>query len=399
VIEAPGAQWAVVQLHLRLSPWSSKGAEHHPHAARLAAALAYGRSETARDAASAPVLAAGGEIAFFASDELIVVSDALPADDLDVSLKAMERRLRAKNRLLPAPGPVARLPGPSRVPAAVRRAYAPGQPYATQFLPAFPPAAATDLAESAMDPQSLRSLLSEQLRVGEALLVVLAPGDSAKLRKRAWRHVRSQLGQAKPAAEDTTALGPDAGPSPAVWHPPTAPVRVTTDEPSPPARGLYTWAWLRLPAAADDAVQLGAASVLAQLVGGEVSLGADPGWLSLFIPLTDVEDADAAEKSAIERFGSLANDADADTFERARAARLGTSWRALADPRRLALETGRAHLLTGGLSPLAVAVLDGVSLDDARSLAAQLPSAPQVFVRHAPIDAPGVEAPPVEAQP
>jgi hypothetical protein len=361
IVPARGTDWAVVQLHVRLPEGTSP-----QQAESLAAALAEGGSDTSRTTAAAQVRDASGQTSVWVGPQSVAISDSLPASSLDDSLKAMERRLRSRSRLVPASAQPPRLAGPVAAPEIVRAKLAAPAP-----APAQPPAGTAP--DETPDPKTaLRALASDALRAGEVFVVVLAPGEPAELSRRTWRHVRTQLQQARPPA-----VAPPDAPDVGVAHVALAAT------PQPPARGLYSWVWFRLPGQAGLApVDVAAAAVLARLLGGRLELGDDASWLHVHLPLTDASSAEAREAELLTALDGLTLGApEARVSALARLER-GARWRALAAPERLALDVGRGRLLAQRSGVSHLLALEELEAAQVMALAARVAKLPRVAVRH-----------------
>jgi len=182
-VEQAGSAAAVVQLHVRTGT-SERTLDEARATWVFAAALADGRQKLPRDvSASDDVREARGETRVAVDIDGFVVSDAVPAAAIDTALRAVEKRLaRRKKLVVPATFPPRLAEAKGEIPHPARQLIAAGH------TASFP------LDEEANPSPALFALLVDKtLRKDDVVLVVVGPEAPDKLIARAERAVRTPL--------------------------------------------------------------------------------------------------------------------------------------------------------------------------------------------------------------
>jgi hypothetical protein len=360
-IAAPGSPWAVVQLHVRLDvadlpAWERRSVE------ALAQALADGALQGRARPVSGDVAEAGGSTRARVDADALTLSDGAPIDRLDVLLKALDERLRARARLLPATRAVPEAPAadPS-IPAEALALAAPGEPVA---LPA---------TGGSAEPAALRAVADRLLRRDRAALAVVGPGTPSDLLGLVLRTVAAPLPPAPqapaappPRLADGTRLAEARGPG---------------GGPAVTSRVWLVSAGRGAPGASPR--DRAARSVLARLAGGRALGTADLFAVELEVK-PDRPSAVAREEGA--RLRALLDVAAApppdDVVVNARAQERASRLERLKDPAAVADALGHA-LLAGdaGLVDKELAALAEVGPADVATAAAAAAAGPRVVVR------------------
>jgi hypothetical protein len=197
-IEQAGSAFAVVQLHVRTGT-SERTTEEARATWAFAVSLADGRLAAQKDvSARDDVRLAMGETRVALDVDGFVISDGVPAAALDVALRAVDKRLARRRKLVVPAAPIARLDeAPREIPIVVRQLFAAGH------------AAAFALDEVATPaPELMASLADKVLRRDDVLLVIVGPETPQKLIARAERALRTPL---LPGRGEITPLHPITG--------------------------------------------------------------------------------------------------------------------------------------------------------------------------------------------
>jgi hypothetical protein len=348
VVEAPGATWAVVQLHVRTAG-EGLTAEQARGLRTFAAALARageGRGQPASDR----VAAAGGETRVSRSLDSVVISDGLPAASIDEAIRAMDTRLRERRRLVPPLVAVPALEPPSMPPPpVVRQLMAPGHPYA---LP----------DDGATTPAVLTALSDRLLRRENVVLVVVAPDRTGITLARINRWLRAPLPRGALVVPAVGAL--DGG-------------RVALA----PSEGddVLASLWLPVPAAvpAERSTRRAALLVLADLLGAEHGSAASLDWLVFDV---HAREGPSGEQARLRELEAAARGLDDSAIAASRARARTALVRPRRAPEQLALVHGR-RVLTDLDDDDVDQALVALPPETVRALAAELLKGGRVMLR------------------
>jgi hypothetical protein len=355
-VEQAGIPWAVVQLHVRTGT-----IERTPEEARAmwayAVSLADGRLAPPKDvSAKDDVAQAGGETRVALDVDGFVVSDGVPAGALDIALRAVEKRIVRRRKLVVPAAPAARLDvAPREIPLAARQLFGAGH------------AAAFPLDETASPaPELLTALVDKTLRRDDVVLVVVGAEAPEKLIARAERAIRTVLpvgrGTTTPLSPLTgtrSVLGAEIAMQNAVHGAEVGAVYIPLQ--APPRSDA---------ADVDDGLRARAAErVLAELAGVAYEERAAFALLSVVVrtPLDPRPGTDALETTALAPIAALARGpVDEDVLKRAKRRAKTALLRSFTTPEGAAFVVGKAALHGGDAQIFvrSVDAVDGVTADD-----------------------------------
>ena len=335
-LSTPDSPAALVQLHLRIPE-----AEITP---RQRAALSLWAAGLAMPA-QAGLRTAGGSARGGAWGESVVLSYSVPADQLDVALRALDLTIQGRSRppATPAPALLA-LAADEAIPPEVLALACPGHPLASSVGAAGDP-------PFALDAPLMRSLADAFFASDRVAVVVAGPLPAEELLAHGRRLLVAPLPARGPGLM-VVPLQPTQGTI--VWEDPRppdenglndAPGALALDARPGSAAGLVSasvWALARLEG---DPVARARRALVARLLGGRAAGSERLFGVKLQVSATSWAHAPRAEGEALARLRRLARTPPAaEELEVARAAERSARLSAFRDPERIALFLGQAAL-------------------------------------------------------